>query len=221
VPRRVTTNIVTGLVIAILGAGAGVVGWRMGRPAPAAAPHKAPAQTAAAAFLGAAKAMQGAASYQFSGRVTIGIDVLNVTWTFSTPDRLHETLQLVGGPPLERVSIGAVTYQRGPFGWAAVTASPAPGDPRAVFAALGTATGVAQQGSNYTFSVTGAGAAALVPGATAASVVTGTAAVASGWVQSLTYHSADGAGTTVSFTCTAIGSAPPVTAPAAPAAPPA
>jgi hypothetical protein len=210
--RRAAINAATVLVIVLFGAGAGVLGWRMGRPA-----AKAPAPPPATTFLHAVKSMQAASGYKFAGRVTIGIEVLNVTGSFSAPDHLDQTLQLVGGPPLERVSIGAVTYQRGPFGWRSLATSPAVGDPRVVFTALGAASGVTQLGSTFAFSLSGASAATVAAGATAQTVVTGSATIQGGWVQALSYRSTAGAGTTVSFTYTAMGSTPPVTAPPAPA----
>jgi hypothetical protein len=111
------------------------------------------------------------------------------------------------------VSIGAVTYQRGPFGWRSVATSPAVGDPRTVFAALGAADGISQQGSTFAFALTGASAATVAAGATAQTVVAGSATIQGGWVQAVNYRSTAGAGTTVSFTYTAMGTAPPVTAP--------
>ena len=208
--QRALVNVATGFVIVVLAAGAGVLGWTMGRPHSKHAPAPPPAATALAT---AVRAMQTATSYEFSGRVTIGIEVLNIAGRFAAPDRVDETLQLVGGPPIERVGVGTVTYQRGPFGWRSV-ASPGPtGDPRAVFAALAAATGLSRQGSTYAFSVSGAAASQLVPGAGSGTVVTGSASIANGWVQSLTYRSTAGAGTSVALTCSAVGTAPQVTTP--------
>ena len=123
--RRVMANLGVGLVIVVLGAVAAVLGWRVGRP------HAAPAAPATA-LLQAIHGMQSTASYQFSGRVTIGVEVLNVAGRFSAPDRVDETLQLVGGPPVERVGAGTATYQRTVFGWHRIDATTPMGDPRAV-----------------------------------------------------------------------------------------
>lgn len=212
VVQRALVNVATGFVIVALAAGAGLLGWTMGRPHTKHTPPP-PPPPPATALLAAVRSMQAAASYQFSGRVTIGVEVLNVSGRFSTPDRVDETLQLVGGPPIERVGVGTVTYQRGPFGWRRVAAPGANGDPRAVFTALASASGVTRNGSAYTFSVSGAAASGLVPGAGPGTVVTGSASVASGWVQSLTYRSSAGAGTAVELTCSAFGTAPQVTTP--------
>jgi hypothetical protein len=119
--RRLLADLATGSVIAALCAGGAVLGWRIGRP------H--PPPPAASGLLAAVHAMQSAGCYEFSGRVTIGIEVLNVGGTFSPPDRLQETLQLVGGPPVERLSLGTITYQRGPARWRRVDSAAVVGDP--------------------------------------------------------------------------------------------
>jgi hypothetical protein len=204
--RRLFANLGAGLVIAACGAVAAVLGWRMGRP------HVQPAP-AASVFLASARSMQAATSYDFTGRVTIGLEVLNVTGTFSAPDSLQERLQLVGGPPIERVSVGAVTYQQGPGGWQRTGSAATLADPRAVFAALTGAGAVNRQGQEYSFDLTGPEVTALVSGATTATVATGTALIEGGRVQSLAYRSAAGAGTTATFTFSSIDAATPVTAP--------
>jgi hypothetical protein len=73
---------------------------------------------------------------------------------------------------------------------------------------------VTRQRSAYTFEVSGRRVAALVGGATPQAVARGTAFVRDGRVQSLMYHSAAGAGTTVTFTFSGVGTASPVTLPA-------
>jgi hypothetical protein len=158
--------------------------------------------------------MQAAPSYAFSGRVTIGVEVLNVSGTFSAPDLLHETLQLVGGPPVERVSLGAVTYQRGPTGWRRVGSAATMADPRVVFESLTGAASVGHQGQEYSFNLSGPGVTALVSGGSAATVAHGAAVVEAGRVQSVTYRSSAGAGTTAAFAYTELGTAAPVTVPA-------
>ncbi|HVM67585.1 MAG TPA: hypothetical protein VMU14_22115 [Acidimicrobiales bacterium] len=205
--RRLLANSATSLVIAACGGVAGVLGWRVGRP------HVPPAPPASV-LSAAARSMQAAPSYAFSGRVTIGVEVLNVAGTFSAPDLLHETLQLVGGPPIERVSLGAVTYQRGPAGWRRVDSAATMADPRAVFQALSGAASVARQGQDYSFVLRTPSVTALVSGGSAATVARGAALVEAGRVQSVTYRSSAGAGTTATFAYTDIGTAAAVTVPA-------
>lgn len=206
VTRRVWSNIAAGLVIAVFGATAAIVGWRVGRP-------DTPPPAPASAFLIAIRSMQSEESYQFSAQVTIGIEVLHVTGTFSAPDRIEETLQLVGGPPIHRLGVGAVTYQSEGGRWTRVSSAAAMADPRAVFDALADVANVTRQGSVYSFEVTGASVTALVSGGTAQTVASGTAAIANGRIQNLMYGSKAGAGTTVVFTYSNFGTAPPVTLP--------
>ena len=205
--RRVWSNIAAALVIAVFGATAAIVGWRVGRPRQPPAPP-------ASALLAAVRSMQADSGYQFSAQVTIGIEVLHVTGTFSAPDRIEEMLQLVGGPPIHRLAVGAVTYQSDTRSWKKVDSAASMADPRAVFDALTDVAGVTRQGSVYAFQVTGASVTALVSGGTAQAVASGTASVVKGSVQNLTYGSKAGAGTTVVFTFSNIGTAPPVTLPA-------
>jgi hypothetical protein len=158
--------------------------------------------------------MQSVASYQFSAQVTIGIEVLHVTGTFSAPDRIDETLQLVGGPPIRRLGVGAVTYQPVFGRWTRTNSAAAMADPRAVFDALADVANVTRQGSVYSFEVTGASVTALVSGGSSQTVASGTATLANGSIQNLMYGSKAGAGTTVVFTFSNFGAAPPVTLPA-------
>jgi hypothetical protein len=204
--RRLLANLTASLVIAVCGAVAAVLGWRTGRP-------HVPPPPPASVLIAAVRSMQAAPSYAFSGRVTIGLEVLNLSGTFSAPDRLHETLQLVGGPPVERVSLGTVTYQRGATGWRRVDSAATIADPRVVFDTLTDAASVTRQGQAYSFDVSGPSVTALVSGASAATVARGAAVVEAGRVQSLTYRSSAGAGTTATFTYTSLGTAVPVTAP--------
>jgi hypothetical protein len=205
--RRLMTNIAVGIALVGCAVVAAVVGWEVGRPAE----HKGP--SASATLLQAVRTMEAAPSYHFSGQVAIGIEVLKLAGEFSAPDHLHETLTLVGGPPVERVIIGAVAYQRSATGWTRIAGASTAGDPRTTFNALANATQVKASGSVYSFELTGTGAAALVSAAGPSTAVSGTVTLASGQIASLTYQSPAGAGTTVSFTYSAIGTTAPVTAP--------
>jgi len=205
--QRMVTNVAVVIVLFVAAVVAGVVGWELGRPAH----HSGPSPTAS--LLQSVRTMEGAGSYQFAGQVTIGVEVLKLGGQFSAPDRIHETLTLVGGQPIERVVIGATTYQRTLVGWQKVTASTSAGDPRATFNALAGVTNVHLSGSTYSFELTGTAAAALVTGSDPSATVNGTITVQSGYITTLSYQSPSGAGTTVSFTYSGVGTTPPVTAP--------
>jgi len=205
--QRMVTNVAVGIVLLVFAVVAGVVGWQMGRPAH----HSGPSATTT--LLQAVRTMESASSYQFAGQVTIGVEVLKLGGQFSSPDRLHETLTLVGGPPVERVVIGPTTYQKGLAAWTKVSSSASAADPRATFNALAGVSHVHLSGSTYSFELTGTSASALVAGSDPSTTINGTATVVSGFIYTLSYQSPAGAGTTVSFTYGGVNSTPPVTAP--------
>jgi hypothetical protein len=159
----------------------------------------------------AALAMESASSYRFTGAVTAGGHSINLSGEFSAPDRLHETITVAGGAPVERIVIGTSAYQRSGTTWQAAPGTASASDPRSTFSALAQATTVSQQGSVYRFTLTGAAAGSLVSGPASGSV-TGTASLANDRITDLTFASA-GTGTTVHFIYTDVGSAPPVVAP--------
>ena len=206
--QRFLTNVGVALAVIVVAGVAAFVGWDLGRPAT----HHAASPTTT--LRQAAVAMESVASYRFSGHLTIGVEVLTLSGEFSTPDNLHETLVLGGAAPVERIVVGQVTYQKGPFGWAKVASATTASDPRSTFGALALATHVTQSGSVYSFSMTGPPAAALVTGVGPDSTVTGTVTLQAGQIVSITYSAPVGAGTTVTFIYSGIGTTPPVTAPA-------
>ncbi len=207
--RRTFTNV--GVTLAVLGCAviAAVVGWELGRPA-----RKAGPPNAATVLHQAATAMESVSSYQFSGQVTIGIETLKLAGEFSAPDHLHETLSLGGSAPVERILIGATTYQRSGTSWKRVASAVTSSDPRSTFGALAGVTAVSASGSVYTFSVTGPATTALISGSAATTTITGTVTIQAGRITGVSFRSAEGAGTGVSFTYAGLNTTPPVTAPA-------
>jgi len=206
--QRFLTNVGVALAVIVVAGVAAFVGWELGRPAT----HHTP--SAVSTLRQAAVAMESIGSYHFSGQLTIGVEVLTLSGEFSAPDNLHETLVLGGAAPVERILIGQVTYQKGPFGWAKVASATTASDPRSTFGALALATHVTQSGSVYSFSMTGAAAASLVSGAGSTTTITGTVTIQGGQIVSVSYSSPAGAGTTVTFTYSGLNTSPPVTAPA-------
>ncbi|MFI5043117.1 MAG: hypothetical protein ACHQNA_14935, partial [Acidimicrobiales bacterium] len=194
-------------IVVACAAAAALIGWEVGRPAH----HSSP--SASSTLLQAIRSMQAATDYHFSGQVAIGIEVLKLSGEFSAPDHLHETLTLGGGSPVERVIIGPAAYQRSLLGWQRVAGASTAGDPRSTFTALAGAAHVKVSGSVYSFDMTGPNAAALISGNEPAATVSGTVTVQSGQIVSLTYTSPAGAGTTVAFAYSGVGTTPPVTAP--------
>jgi hypothetical protein len=161
----------------------------------------------------AALAMEGASSYRFAGTVTTGGRTVNLSGEFSAPDRLHETITVAGAAPVERIVIGTSAYQRTGSSWRAAPGTATASDPRSTFTALAQATTVSQQGSVYRFTLAGAAAGSLVSGGSASGSVTGTASGSNNGITDLSFQSAAASGTTVRFTYSDIGTAPPVVAP--------
>ena len=164
----------------------------------------------------AALAMEGSSSYRFAGAVNAGGHTVNLSGEFSAPDRLHETITVAGAAPVERIVIGTAAYQRTGTTWQAAPGTATASDPRSTFAALALATTVSQQGSVYSFTLAGAAAGSLVSGGTTSGPVTGTVTVSNDRITDLAFRSAAAAGTTVHFTYSDIGTAPPVVAPKLP-----
>jgi hypothetical protein len=210
--RRWLTNTGITLAVIVVAVVAAVVGWEFGRPARHSAPRPT-ANPAAIALRNAATAMESVTSYRFSGQVTVGIEVLRLAGEFSAPDHLHETLTLAGVAPVERVLIGRVAYQRAGTTWKRAAGAATTSDPRSTFSALAGVTSATASGSVYAFTLTGAGAQALISGSGATTTIAGTVTVQAGRIASVSYGSAAGAGTAVSFTYSGLDTTPPVTAP--------
>jgi Tfp pilus assembly major pilin PilA len=210
VMRETMTNAGVALAVAGCAVVAGVIGWNIGRPR-----HHSSTPPAASALHRAATTMESITSYHFAGQVTIGTESLSLSGEFSAPDHLHETLSLPGVAPVERILIGTSTYQRSGTKWQLVAAASTSSDPRTTFGSLAAVTNVTANGTVYSFSVTGPATASLISGTGTTTTITGTAAVQGGKITNVSYRSATGAGTAVTFSYTALNTSPPVTAPAA------
>jgi hypothetical protein len=207
--RQSLTNFGVAVAVLVCAVVAAVVGWELGRPSH----HAAHPPAAATVLHQAATAMEAVTSYQFSGQLTIGIETLKLSGEFSAPDHLHETLTLPGVAPVERVLIGTAVYQRTGSGWQRAAASATSSDPRTTFGALAGVTEVSANGSVYSFSLTGAATSALISGVSSSSTITGTVTIDVGRIVDVSYRSAAGAGTTVTFSYAGLNTTPPVTAP--------
>ena len=208
--RETMTNAGVALAVAGCAVVAGVIGWNIGRPH-----HQSSPPPAATTLRQAATTMEAITSYQFSGRVTIGIESLTLTGQFSAPDHLHETLSLPGVAPVERILIGTATYQRSGTKWQKVAAASTSSDPRTTFGALANVSNVTASGDVYSFSVSGPASAELISGTGPSTTITGTATIQGGRIVNVSYRSPAGAGTAVTFAYSALNTTPPVTAPAA------
>jgi hypothetical protein len=161
----------------------------------------------------AALAMEQVSSYHFAGAVNAGGRTVNLSGEFAAPDRLHETITVAGAAPVERIVIGTVAYQRNGSTWQSAPGTATASDPRSTFAALAQATTVSQQGPVYRFTLAGAAAGSLVSGGGSSGSVNGTVTLSANRITDLSFRSSAASGTTVHFTYTDFGTAPPVVAP--------
>ena len=206
---RVVAVVVTAASVAVVAACSGSGSTKAGTATTQAQPAVA---GAAGALHQAALNMEAVSSYRFAGAVSAGGHTVNLSGEFAAPDRLHETITVAGAAPVERIVIGTVAYQRAGSTWQAAPGTATASDPRSTFAALAQATDVSQQGSVYRFTLAGAAAGSLVSGGPASGTVTGTVIVFDNHVTDLSFQSG-AASTTVHFTYTDFGTAPPVVAP--------
>jgi hypothetical protein len=135
---------------------------------------------------------------------------------FQAPDRVHETVTLVGRTPVEVVFAGDHAYVKDTTGvWHDTTAaasSPST-DVRTAFGALTEPAAVSRRGSTYTFRVPARAALALV-GTSATGAIPAVATVDGDEIVQLTYQpTIAGRRVQVGITYTDVNRAPPVSIP--------
>jgi hypothetical protein len=166
----------------------------------------------------AAAAMQQVASYRFHAAVGTGTSQVVLDGEFQAPDRVHETVTLVGRTPVEVVFAGNRAFVKDAAGtWhdtSAAASSPST-DVRTAFGALTKAAAVSRHGTTYTFRVPAHAALALV-GTTATGAIPAVATLAGNEIAALTYRpSIAGHRVDVGITYTDVNDAPAVSVPAA------
>jgi hypothetical protein len=138
----------------------------------------------------AAAAMQQVASYRFHAAVGTGTSQVVLDGEFQAPDRVHETVTLVGRTPVEVVFAGDRAFVKDAAGaWhdtSAAASSPST-DVRTAFGALTEAVAVSRHGTTYSFRVPARAALALV-GTTATGAIPAVATVDGNEIAALTYR---------------------------------
>jgi hypothetical protein len=165
----------------------------------------------------AASAMQQVASYRFHAAVGSGTSQVVLEGEFQAPDRVHETVTLVGKTPVEVVFAGDRAYVKDTAGvWHDTTsaASSPSADVRTAFGALTDAAAVSRRGTTYSFRVPARAALALV-GTSATGGIPAAATVDGNEIAQLTYRpTIAGRPVEVGITYTDVNRAPPVSVPA-------
>ena len=173
-----------------------------------------PAGPGGGALAAAVGQMRAAHSFAFTADVRTGSRTVNLVGEFSAPSSVHETITAGGAAPAEIVLVDSTAYRKTATGTWVAGAQPSTasaGDPRAPFDALLHAENLVVSGADTTFEING-DAARTLAGAKSTRV-TGTVTIAAGAITRLDYASDDPQHTTVHLGYSAIGSAPPVTAP--------
>jgi hypothetical protein len=151
-------------------------------------------------------------AFRFTAEVTSGSQIVHVSGEFSSPDGLHEVVQ-VDSHTLELVRIGARTFRRdtstSPWQLTTAASSPAPTDPRTAFTALASNSAVTLKGSSYLFTLTNGAAAGLVNGSKS---VSGSALLTDGRISDLKYEATNPA-VAVHLTYSDFNATPAVTPP--------
>jgi hypothetical protein len=164
----------------------------------------------------AAAAMQQVASYRFHAAVGTGTSQVVLDGEFEAPDRVHETVTLVGRTPVEVVFAGDRAFVKDTAGrWhdtSAAASSPST-DVRTAFGALTDAAAVSRRGTTYKFRVPARAALALV-GTTATGAIPAVATVDGNEIAALTYRpTIAGRRIDVGITYTDVNRAPAVSVP--------
>lgn len=160
--------------------------------------------------------MQAASGYAFTGVVEVASSQVRVSGEFQAPDRIHEVVTSPNGARAEVLLIGSVSFLReaATSQWHRSSAASAATDPRTAFSVLKQATGVRRSGVRYLFRLPTLATSRLLTGGGAAGPGSGMAVLADHSISSLQVSvSAAGRLVTVSLYYSAIGTAPPVTAP--------
>ena len=160
--------------------------------------------------------MQAASGYAFSGVVDVASSQVKVGGEFQAPDRIHEFVTSPNGARAEVVLVGSASFVRDPATgkWRRSAAASTTTDPRTAFSVLQQATGVHRSGAQYLFSLPALATSRLLAGGSAAGPGSGAATLADRTISSLQISvSLAGRPVTVSLQYSAVGTAPPVTAP--------
>jgi hypothetical protein len=161
--------------------------------------------------------MQQVASYRFHAAVGTGTSQVVLDGEFQAPDRVHETVTLVGRTPVEVVFAGDRAFVKDAAGtWhdtSAAASSPST-DVRTAFGALTDAATVSRRGATYSFRVPARAALALV-GTTATGAIPAVATLDGNEIAALTYRpTIAGHRVDVGINYTEVNRAPAVSVPA-------
>lgn len=162
--------------------------------------------------------MQAASGYAFTAVVDVGSSRVGVSGEFQAPDRIHEVITSPSGARAEEVLVGSDTFVRDPTTgkWRRSTTPSSATDPRTAFSVLQQAGGVSRSGERYVFSLPASALRRLLASGSAATAGAGSGAATLGdhAISSLQISlTLSGRPVSLSLQYSAVGTAPPVTAP--------